>query len=1277
MEKILERGIDMTANCKCKWHRLFVEKKAGFNIKAQHMLQEINQVLGIAGLTEVRLLNRYDVLGLNLAEFQQAKSCVFSEPMVDLTYEDVFPIAEEERVFASEYLPGQYNQRADSAAQCIQLLNNKEKPVVVTAQVVVLKGNISEEEFERIKNYYINPIECREIPYDEFQSQEIAEETWEGETILQGFNSKTADELNSLLAELGLAMSKEDLEFCQAYFRDTEKREPTLTELRVLDTYWSDHCRHTTFSTKLNKIEFETGLYTDHIKEAYREYIEARKFVYEGQEKDICLMDMATIAMKELKKQGLLADLEESDEINACSIRLTIDRDGQDEDWLVMFKNETHNHPTEIEPFGGAATCLGGAIRDPLSGRSYVYQAMRITGSGDPRMDISQTLAGKLPQRKITQGAAAGFSSYGNQIGVATGQVKEVYHPGFMAKRMELGAVISAAPQFNVIRQKPEAGDVVILVGGRTGRDGCGGATGSSKEHTEESLFTCGAEVQKGNPPTERKIQRLFRNPKASRMIKKCNDFGAGGVSVAIGELADGLLIELDRVPTKYKGLSGTELAISESQERMAVVVSPQDADEFIGLAEEENLEATPVAWVTKEKRLSINFKGQKIVDLSRDFLDTNGVKQSIDVVVAEPEEKDDYFASVASNIVKKLPDLKEAWLENLQDLNVCSQKGLAERFDSTVGAASVLMPFGGKTQTTPSEGMVAKIPVLSGDTTTGTIMTFGYNPFLTQWSPFHGALYAVLEGVAKVVALGGDFSKIRLTLQEYFPKLGQEPGKWGMPTSALLGAYYAQKRFGIPAIGGKDSMSGTFEDLEVPPTLVSFAVCPVQVNKVVSQEFKGTNNPVIMLAVPKDSARIPDFKVAKLIYKKVHQYIQQDKVAAAHTIKTGGIGEAISMMCFGNKVGFRFAKNITEQELFLPDYGGIILELDGEMDWEEHFREVQPVLLGFTQDKPVINVNKVEISLDKAIEAWQKPLESIFPTVIKSDDSCKTIASGGITSTQGSSSSQNFKLAKPRVLIPVFPGTNCEYDSVKAFAQAGALVDVLIVKDLTPAHIEETVAEMGRRIKQAQIIMLPGGASAGDEPDGAGKYIATFFRNPHLQEVVTKFLKTTDGLMLGIGNGFQALVKLGLLPYGEIRNLDQESLTLTYNSLGRHISTMVQTKVISSLSPWLNQVKVGDIHTIPVSHGEGRLIGPEHLIEKLFVQGQVATQYVDPQGAPTMCMPYNPNGSVAAIEGITSPDGRIFGKMGHSERFGTNVAINVPGVKDQSIFKAGVAYFS
>jgi phosphoribosylformylglycinamidine synthase len=1270
-----------------KSYRLFVEKKAAFNIEAQQLLDDLSQHLGIKGLSGLGLLNRYDVTGITPEEFKQAKELIFSEPTVDLVYEETFPLRDGERAFALEYIPGQYDQRADSAAQCIQLLTQKERPVVNTARVVVLAGNISEDDFKRIKKYYINPVECRETAYEQCQIQKTSEEVSEEVTILNGFNSLTAQELKSLLDQLGLAMSEEDLKFCQTYFRNTEKREPTLTELRVLDTYWSDHCRHTTFLTKLKRLEFESSLYTEPIRKAYQEYLEGRKTIYTDKEKDICLMDMATLAMKELKSQGKLDDLEESEEINACSIRLKVDRCGHEEDWLVMFKNETHNHPTEIEPFGGAATCLGGAIRDPLSGRAYVYQAMRVTGSADPRMDIKDTLPGKLPQRKITLGAAAGFSSYGNQIGLATGQVNEIYHPGYMAKRMEIGAVIGAAPQTNVIREKPAPGDVVILLGGRTGRDGCGGATGSSKEHTEESLFTCGAEVQKGNPPTERKIQRLFRNPLASRMIKKSNDFGAGGVAVAIGELAEGLEIDLDRVPKKYEGLNGTELAISESQERMAVVLEPSNVEKFISLAEEENLEATPVAWVTREKRLVMNFKGRKIVDISRSFLDTNGVKQTAQAEIEAPKEEKNYFSSLPKELLKALPDLRSAWFKNLQNLNICSQKGLAERFDSTIGAATVLMPFGGRFQTTPSEGMVAKIPVPTGDTTTGTIMTFGYNPYLAEWSPFHGAMYAVLEAVGKVVAIGGDYRKIRLTLQEYFPKLGQDPKKWGKPVSALLGAYYAQKRLGIPAIGGKDSMSGTFKDLEVPPTLVAFAVCPVKVNRVISQEFKNINQPVIMLTVPRDSAGVPDFTKAKVIYDKVHQYIQTGKVSASYTIKMGGLAEAISKMCFGNKIGFRFAKNLTEQELFSPDYGGIILELRDQSDWQEYFSEIQPILLGYTQIQPVIQVNNTIVALDEALRWWQKPLDNIFPTTDKSAKGKVPMAgvtgennakrgAGPLLSSQLTRSARNLRIAKPRVLIPVFPGTNCEYDSAKAFAKEGALVDTMVVKNLTPSHIEETVKEMLRRIRQAQIIMFPGGFSAGDEPDGSGKFIATFFRNPYLKEATMKFLREQDGLMLGICNGFQALVKLGLLPYGEIRDLDENCPTLTHNSIGRHVSTMVHTKVISTLSPWLSQVKVGDIHTIPVSHGEGRFIGPSHVIENLFARGQVATQYVDLDGNPTMSMPFNPNGSTAAIEGITSPDGRIFGKMGHSERYGTNVAINVPGIKEQGIFKAGVDYF-
>ncbi|MHB9093829.1 MAG: phosphoribosylformylglycinamidine synthase, partial [Eubacteriales bacterium] len=1114
--------------------------------------------------------------------------------------------------------------------------------------------------------------DSREASLDKPSTLEMKCDVPKDVEVIAGFVTKTPDELQSLMDSMGFAMSIEDLQFLQGYFRDTEKRDPSVTELRVIDTYWSDHCRHTTFLTKIEDVAVEEGAFSRPVKIAYQEYMDSRKFVHGDNEKDICLMDIALMGMKELRRRGLLPDLDESEEINACSIEVDVDVDGAAEKWLVMFKNETHNHPTEIEPFGGAATCLGGAIRDPLSGRSYVYQAMRVTGSGDPRAKIEDTLSGKLPQRKITTGAAAGYSSYGNQIGLATGQVAEVYDEGFLAKRMEIGAVIGAAPRKNVVREKPVEGDLVILVGGRTGRDGCGGATGSSKEHTEESILTCGAEVQKGNPPVERKIQRLFRNPEVSTMIKRCNDFGAGGVSVAIGELTDGLEINLDNVPKKYEGLDGTELAISESQERMAVVVSAENAERFISFAGEENLEAIVVARVTSTRRLKMLWRGKTIVDISRDFLNTNGVKQTTRVFVAAPDEGQNYFNTIPAEVERELPDLNKAWLANLRDLNVCSQKGLVERFDSTIGAGSVLMPFGGKYQATPAEGMVAKIPLLSGDTRTGTVMTYGYNPQLAKWSPFHGAHYAVIEAVAKVVAIGGDFKNVRLTLQEYFEKLGGDSAKWGKPFSALLGAFYAQKKLGIPAIGGKDSMSGTFKDLHVPPTLVAFAVDTLDVNRAVSPEFKQFNSQVVLVPMARDENEQPDFTKLRRNYAKITELIRGGCVLAAHTVRTGGLAAAISKMSFGNRIGMDFAEYINPRSLFTPDCGSILLEIDEKIDVSKVLDGAVYTVIGRTRDKAAIAVNSEEIDIADAFNEWTKPLEKIFPT------KAETLSGQPETMLfdKRSPGKPAINVARPRIFLPVFPGTNCEYDTARAFEKAGGLVDTLVIRNLTAAEIEGSVNEMVRKIENSQIIMLPGGFSAGDEPDGSGKFIATIFRNPKVKEAVMKLLQQRDGLMLGICNGFQALIKLGLVPYGEIRDITENCPTLTFNSIGRHASCLVRTKVVSTLSPWFSNVNAGDIHTIPISHGEGRFVAGEKEIGILLNNGQVATQYVDLEGKPTYDISFNPNNSMHAVEGITSPDGRVLGKMGHSERVGTNVAVNVPGAKDQKIFEAGVGYF-
>lgn len=1248
--------------------RLFVEKRPEFDVEAEGLLNDLKESLGIRSLKKVRILNRYDVSGLSDEEYEKARITIFSEPAVDIVYDESKDIAENDRVFAVEYLPGQYDQRADSASQCMQILTGKERPDVLSAKVIILNGDISDDEFKRIKSYCINPVDSREASLLKPECLDIKLKEPEDVQILDGFIDCTDDELEDFLNTKGLAMSIDDLKFCRDYFKNTEKRNPTITEIKVIDTYWSDHCRHTTFLTEIQKVAIEKSKYTKPIETAYKEYLSSRGYVYGDKKKNMCLMDIATIAMKELRKKGMIEDLDVTDEINACSIEVEVDVDGVPEKWLVMFKNETHNHPTEIEPFGGAATCLGGAIRDPLSGRTYVYQAMRVTGSGDPRTRIENTLPGKLPQIKITREAAHGYSSYGNQIGLATGFVDEVYDEGFIAKRMEIGAVIGAAPKKNVIRKKPGVGDVVILVGGRTGRDGCGGATGSSKEHDEESILKCGAEVQKGNAPTERKIQRLFRNPEVSIMIKKCNDFGAGGVSVAIGELTDGLEINLDLVPKKYEGLDGTEIAISESQERMAVVVSKENAERFIELSKEENLEATVVAKVTDDRRLKMYWRGATIVDISRDFLDTNGARQVTDVYVSAPDESKNYFY----NTIIKAQDLKEAWLSNLEDLNVCSKRGLVERFDSTIGAGTVIMPFGGKYQLTPSEGMAAKIPLLKGETNTGTLMAYGYEPKLSKWSPFHGAVYAIIEAVAKIVAMGGDYRRVRLTLQEYFEKPGKNPERWGKPFSALLGAFYTQVALGIPAIGGKDSMSGTFKDIDVPPTLVAFAVDVVNVNKVITPEFKKAGSRVVLIKAARNEYDMPCLIRLRKNFSKVTELIEAGKVLSAHTVRTGGVAEAVSRMSFGNKIGMAFAGKINEEMLFAPELGSIIVELDESVDIEKEFFEIEHVFLGITQDEPVIKINGVEIKIDECIERWERPLEKVFPT--------RTEKVQGVPSKslyeKNNIKKSSVSFAKPRVFIPVFPGTNCEYDSKRAFENAGAIVDVAVFKNLTSLDIEKSIDEMVKRIENSQIIMLPGGFSAGDEPDGSGKFIATVFRNPRVKEAVMNFLNARDGLMLGICNGFQALIKLGLLPYGEIRDMDENSPTLTYNKIGRHMSRMVQTKIVSNLSPWFNNVNVGDMHVIPVSHGEGRFVGNNDIVKKLFENGQVATQYVDFNGNPTYDIRFNPNGSISAIEGITSPDGRILGKMGHSERIGSNVAKNIPGNKDQKIFEAGVEYF-
>lgn len=1251
--------------------KILVEKKQGFDIEAKHLFNDLKHNLGINNIEGLRIINCYDVAGLNENEYKEAEELIFSEKNIDNVFKNL-NLENEEIAFSVEYLPGQYDQRADSARQCIELINKNHSIGISTSKIIILKGNLSKEDINKIKGYCINSVDSREVPITKKNSIVNENPVVNEIDILENFIESSEAELLKLISRLGLAMSIEDIMLCKDYFEKVEKRNPTITEIRVIDTYWSDHCRHTTFNTEITEVEIEEGEFLGKFKEAYDEYLASREYVYSGKEKIKCLMDLATIAMKEMKKKGMLEDLEVSDEINACSIEIEADSNGKKEKWLVMFKNETHNHPTEIEPFGGAATCLGGAIRDPLSGRAYVYQAMRVTGSGDPRSKIEDTLPGKLPQKKITVGAAHGYSSYGNQIGLATGLVSEIYDEDFIAKRMEIGAVIAAVPKENVRREEPAEGDIVLLLGGRTGRDGCGGATGSSKEHTEESIMQCGAEVQKGNPPTERKLQRLFRNPDVSRLIKRCNDFGAGGVAVAVGELAPGLIISLDAVPKKYDGLDGTELAISESQERMAVVISSKDKEQFIELTKKENLEAAEIARITGNRRLVILWRGNAIVNISRDFLDTNGYRRKTKVFLSQPDLKKNYFYKEKIKLSDKLEGLKEAWLSNLMDLNVCSQKGLSERFDSTIGANTLLMPYGGKYQETPAEGMAAKIPMISGDTSTATIMTYGYNPKLSKWSPFHGAVYSIIEAVTKVVVIGGDYTMARLTLQEYFERLGDDPIKWGKPFSAMLGALYAQKKLGIPAIGGKDSMSGTFKEITVPPTLVAFAVDTAEVDYVVSQELKKIGSKIILIPSDIDEYGLPDFDRLMKNFEAIHELIKAKRILSASSIRFGGIAAAITKMAFGNRIGIKLNKNIDPRELFIPSYGSVILEIDSEFDIDKLLKDIEYTELGITQAEEKIDTNGEKISLKEAHAAWERPLENIFPTYTDEiDDEIKDIRYEKINILKPSIS-----VPRPRVFMPVFPGTNCEYDSQKAFENAGALVDTLIFKNLSSIDIQQSIEHMVKGINNSQIIMLPGGFSAGDEPDGSGKFIAAVFRNERISEAVMNLLNKRDGLILGICNGFQALIKLGLLPYGEIRPLDYDSPTLTYNNIGRHVSCMVNTKVTSKLSPWFNNLKLGDINTIPVSHGEGRFIAKKEIIEKLIANGQVATQYVDFNGCATYDIKFNPNGSYYAVEGITSPDGRILGKMGHSERIGHRVSFNVPGEKDQKLFEAGVNYF-
>ncbi|MGC9450150.1 MAG: phosphoribosylformylglycinamidine synthase [Oceanipulchritudo sp.] len=1241
--------------------RVYVEKRPGFRQEAESLLGDIRRDLGLEGLESVRFLLRYDVEGVSEEVWEAGKQSLFAEPAIEILHE-ARPWRDGEPVFAVEYLPGQFDQRADSAEQCLKLLADCD-PAVRCAEVLILGGAVGQDGLERIKRYRINPVDSREASLGRPETLRHPAPEPQPVSAIEGFISGDASFLSALHDRFGLAMSPEDLLFCQRWFREEARREPTVTEIKLLDTYWSDHCRHTTFLTEITSFEVEEGPLTAPVQAAWEAYQEARRDVYgtDPGDRPVCLMDIALMGMKSLRKAGRLGALELSEEVNAASIVVPVEIDGESEEWLVMFKNETHNHPTEIEPFGGAATCLGGAIRDPLSGRSYVYQAMRVTGCGDPRQPVEETLPGKLPQRKITLEAAHGYSSYGNQIGLATGMVHEIYHPGYIAKRMEIGAVIAAAPRSQVMRGTPQAGDAVLLVGGRTGRDGIGGATGSSKAHTDTALENA-AEVQKGDPPMERKLQRLFRIPEVSRLIKRCNDFGAGGVSVAIGELADGLAINLDAVPLKYDGLDGTEIALSESQERMAVVLDAGDVQAFLEHAARENLEAVQVAEVTAEPRLRMTWRGRTIVDIARSFLDTNGVRQESRVKIVHPKGPGPMAETV------KAGDLEEQWTRMLSGLNVCSQKGLVERFDSTIGAGSVLHPFGGRERITPVEAMAAKLPLLKGHTNQGTLMSFGFHPGLSTWSPFHGAVHAVVESVARLVAAGGRIEDSWLTLQEYFERLRGEPERWGKPCAALLGAWLAQKELGIAAIGGKDSMSGSFKEMDVPPTLVSFAVCPVDVRRVLSPEFKGSDHRVLRVPVPRDPAGIPVWDVLKNNYNAVSEAGARGDVLAASVIREGGLAAAVSKMTFGNRIGFCFARPFEADGLFAPDFGGLLLEVRPGAELES----IPGELVGRTCHRPFIVVNEGELSIDRLREAWEAPLETVFPTRVASVD--RAIPSQMFEPHKVRYSAT--RAARPRVLIPVFPGTNCEYDTARAFEAAGAVPEILVIRNRSHADIEASLRALEEELGQCQILMLAGGFSAGDEPGGSGKFIASIFRNERVAEATGRLYKERDGLILGICNGFQALVKLGLLPYGRIQPMQADHPSLTVNHLGRHVSSYVRTKVVSRLSPWLSLCPLGAEYLIPVSHGEGRFVGKEEVLAGILQNDQVATQYVDATGRPTMVLPDNPNGSLYAIEGITSPCGRIFGKMGHSERVGADVGINITGEKEQPVFASGVRYF-
>ena len=1263
--------------------RVYVEKKPAFAVQAKDLRHELRKYLGVSGLTGVRVLIRYDVENISDDVFEKACKTVFAEPPVDTLYKESFEMAENARAFSVEFLPGQFDQRADSAVQCVKFLNEEEEPVIRSATTYVIEGEVSDEEFEAIKHHCINPVDSREIGMEKPETLVVKFEEPADVAILDGFQDMPEAELKKRYDSLNLAMTFKDFLHIQNYFKSEEHRDPSMTEIRVLDTYWSDHCRHTTFSTELKNVAFTDGYYREPIEGTYQKYLADRAEIFKGREdKFVCLMDLALMAMRKLKKEGKLDDQEESDEINACSSVVPVEIDGKTEEWLVNFKNETHNHPTEIEPFGGAATCLGGAIRDPLSGRTYVYQAMRVTGAADPTVSVKETLKGKLPQKKLVREAAHGYSSYGNQIGLATGYVKEIYHPDYVAKRMEIGAVMGAAPRKDVKRMTSDPGDIIILLGGRTGRDGIGGATGSSKVHTEASIEVCGAEVQKGNAPTERKIQRMFRRPEVSRLIKKCNDFGAGGVSVAIGELADGLNIYLDKVPKKYAGLDGTEIAISESQERMAVVVDPKDVEEFLKYANEENLEAVEVAVVTESPRLVLIWRDKEIVNISRAFLDTNGAHQETDVKAEIPSQENKYFTK------PEVTDVKEKWLSMLADLNCCSQKGLVEMFDSSIGAGSVLMPYGGKYQLTETQAMVAKLPVLEGKTDTVTMMSYGFDPYLSSWSPYHGAIYAVIESVSRIVAGGGDFSKIRFTFQEYFRRMTEDPARWSQPFLALLGAYDAQLGFGLPSIGGKDSMSGTFNEIDVPPTLVSFAVDVASDKTMITPELKKAGNKLVLLKIERDAYDLPDYEKIMDQYHKFFEDVKAGRIVSAYALDGNGLAAAVSKMAFGNHKGVKIDAQVAKEDLFAADFGSIVAEVPADKVAE---LTIAGVVVGEVEDDAVLSYGDVKVTMEEALTAWKGTLEKVFKTVSGAEKNdgpapesieAQQAADGGTIDENGCYHAGSVyvckhKVAKPRVFIPVFPGTNCEYDSTKAFERAGAEVDVKVFKNLTAEDIRDSVNIFAKAIDQAQIIMFPGGFSAGDEPDGSAKFFATAFQNAKMKEAVTRLLEERDGLALGICNGFQALIKLGLVPYGKITGQTPDSPTLTYNTIGRHISKMVYTKVVTNKSPWLAQAELGATYCSPASHGEGRFVASEEWIKKLYENGQIATRYVDADGNVQLNdEEWNVNGSYYAIEGITSPDGRVLGKMAHAERRGDSVAINIFGEQDMKIFESGVAYF-